>query len=130
MTATSPGETGVTIELLETIVDAFNRHDVDAIIEHFAEDGEFLLAAGPETWGQKFTGKAAIREILASRFAAMPDIQWSGGRSWVFGDKALSEWHVRGTLPDGRRIDCLGCDLWQFRGNKVVRKDTYYKQVT
>jgi len=119
----------VTMALVEEIIDAFNRHDLDAIISHFADDGEFFLAAGPETCGQRFKGPEAIREILGARFAAMPDIQWNEGQSWIFGDKALSEWRVQGTLPDGGRIDCLGCDLWQFRDRKIVKKDTYYKQV-
>ena len=44
------------------------------------------------------------------------------------GDKALSEWRVTGTAPTGK-IDCLGCDLWEFRQGKIVKKDTYYKQV-
>ncbi len=37
---------------------------------------------------------------------------------------------VQGTLPDGGRLDCLGCDLWEFRGGKVLQKDTYYTQLT
>jgi len=119
----------VTFELLDELVDAFNRKDLDAIVNAFTEDGEFLLAAGPESWGTRFTGQAAIREALAQRFAAVPDIQWRDGKHWIFGDKALSEWRVQGTLPDGTRLDCLGCDLWEFRDGKVLKKDTYYKQV-
>jgi len=114
---------------LNELVDAFNRKDLDAIVDAFAEDGEFLLAAGPDAWGARFTGRAAIREALAQRFAAVPDIRCSDGRHWIFGDKALSEWRVQGTLPDGGRLDCLGCDLWEFRGGKVLKKATYYKQV-
>ena len=121
---------GVTLERLEEIVAAFNNKDLDGIVEAFAEDGEFLLAAGPDPWGSRFVGHAAIREALAQRFAAVPDIQWTDGRHWIFGDKALSEWRVQGTLPDGGRHDCLGCDLWEFRDGKVTKKDTYYKQVT
>jgi ketosteroid isomerase-like protein len=120
----------VTIERLEGLVDAFNRGDLDRIVEAFTEDGEFLLAAGPDAWGCRFTGRAAIREALAQRFAAVPDIRWSDGRHWISGNKALSEWRVQGTLPDGGRLDCLGCDLWEFRGGLVAKKDTYYKQVT
>jgi hypothetical protein len=33
-------------------------------------------------------------------------------------------------LPDGNRMDCRGCDLWQFRNGTVVRKDTFYKQTS
>lgn len=35
-----------------------------------------------------------------------------------------------GLRADGRRLDSLGCDLWEFRDGKVLKKDTYYKQVT
>ena len=122
-------EAEVTIELLEEIVDAFNRHDLDRIVDAFAEDGVFILAAGPETWGAKFQGRAAIREALSQRFAAVPDIQWKDGSHWIMGNKALSEWRVEGTLPSGERLDCLGCDLWEFADGKVTKKDTYYKHV-
>ena len=44
-------------------------------------------------------------------------------------DRAVSEWIVQGRLPDGTELDLLGCDLWQFRDGKVVRKDTYWKTV-
>jgi ketosteroid isomerase-like protein len=119
----------VTIEVLEALVEAFNAKDLDRIVAAFAEDGEFLLAAGSEPWGACFKGREAIREGLAARFAAVPDIRWTDGRHWIMGDKALSEWRVQGTLSDGGRIDCLGCDLWEFRDGKVTKKDTYYKQV-
>ena len=120
----------ISLERLDALVEAFNRKDLDTIVAAFAEDGEFLLAAGPEPFGARFVGRDEIRAGLAARFAAVPDIRWSDGRHWIFGDKALSEWRVQGTLPDGRRLDCLGCDLWEFRGGQVTKKDTYYKQVT
>ena len=119
-----------TLERLEVLVDAFNAKDLDTIVDAFAEDGEFLLAAGPDRWGAVFKGRAAIREGLAQRFAVVPDIRWSEGKHWILGDKGLSEWRVQGTLPDGRKLDCLGCDLWEFRDGQVTKKDTYYKQVT
>ena len=116
------------MDQLNQILSAFNDHDLDGIMEWFAEDSEFLLAKGTEPHGERFVGKAAIREILGTRFQSMPDIQWRDGESWIMGDKALSEWRVTGTAPTGK-IDCLGCDLWEFRQGKIIKKDTYYKQV-
>ena len=118
----------VSMDQLNQILNAFNDHDLDGIMEWFAEDSEFLLAKGTEPHGERFVGKPAIREILGMRFKSMPDIQWRDGQSWIMGDKALSEWRVTGTAPTGK-IDCLGCDLWEFRQGKIVKKDTYYKQV-
>lgn len=37
----------VTIELLDEIQGGFNRQDVEAILTHFAEDCEWLMARGP-----------------------------------------------------------------------------------
>ena len=38
----------VTIERVREIGDAFARRDVDAIVDCFAEDGEFRNAKGPD----------------------------------------------------------------------------------
>jgi ketosteroid isomerase-like protein len=117
------------MDVLNKIVDAFNAHDVDTLVDSFAEDGEMLLAAGPDIWGTRLKGKAAIREALTKRFAGTPDIQWTEGKSWISGDNAVSEWRVTATQPNGQKLDLLGCDLWQFSNGKIVKKDTYYKQV-
>jgi len=118
------------LALLDELMAAFNAHDADAIVAQFTDDGEFLLAAGPEPHGTLFTGRKEIAAALKQRFAAVPDIAWSGARSWVSGDRGTSEWVVSGTLADGGRLNCLGCDPCTFRGDKIARKDTYYKQVT
>ena len=62
----------LTVEALKMIADAFNRHDLDAIMEFFAEDCSMDLPRGPDTWGQRFVGKVAVREGVASRFAGSP----------------------------------------------------------
>jgi ketosteroid isomerase-like protein len=41
----------------------------------------------------------------------------------------VSEWLLTGTAPDGRSIRVRGCDLWEFREGKVIRKDSYWKIV-
>ena len=122
--------TPITIELLDAIQDAFNRHDVDGILAHFADDCEWLMARGPAPRdGRRCRGKAEIRAVLAERYGRIPDMRWVDMRHWIFGDKALSEWVVQGTSVDGEQLDYLGCDLWEFRDGKVVKKDTYWKYV-
>ena len=37
----------ITIALLDEIQDGFNRHDVDGILSHFADECEWLMARGP-----------------------------------------------------------------------------------
>lgn len=88
------------------------------------------MARGPEAQvGRRCAGKQEIGNVLSARFEVIKDMRWEDMQHWISGDRATSEWVVRGTLPDGSRIDLLGCDLWRFRNGKVVRKDTYWKSV-
>ena len=119
----------VTIKLLDEIQDAFNRRDVPGIVSHFAEDGVWLMARGPDPLtGRRLVGKAAIGEVLTSRYEQIPDMRWEEMRHWICGqDKAISEWVVRGTPVGGKPFEHLGCDLWEFRDGWVTKKDTYWK---
>jgi ketosteroid isomerase-like protein len=120
----------LTMDLLNEVLAAFNNHDADAVAGFFAPDGVMLSPAGKEPVGTTLRGPEVIRAALIKRFADSPDIQWTEGKNWIFGDKALSEWRVRGTAPDGSVIDTIGCDLFEFEDGKIVKKDTYYKQKT
>lgn len=120
----------VTVGTLQDVLDAFNRHDLDAIMAHFAEDAVFESPRGPEPWGTRHTGKAAVRAGLAARFAGIPDVHYGDDRHWACGDRGVSEWLLTGTTTEGQRIAVRGCDLWEFRDGQVVRKDSYWKIVT
>ncbi len=119
----------VSVDTLRAIVDAFNAHDLDAIMEFFAEDCSLDMPRGPEPWGQRFSGRAAVREGLATRFKGLPDVHYGDDRHWVSGNRGVSEWLLTGTTADGRNMRVRGCDLWEFRGGKVIRKDSYWKIV-
>lgn len=119
----------VSIETLEAIMKAFNAHDVDAIMEFFADDCSFDTSRGPEPWGRRLVGKAAIRDGMAALFARTPDVHYDADRHWVHGNLAVSEWLVTGTTTDGATVRVRGCDHWEFRDQKIVRKDAYWKIV-
>ncbi len=124
--------TAVTIALLDIIQDAFNRQDVDGILDHFSEDCVWVMARGPAVpEGRVCHGKAEIAEVLAARYALIPDMRWVEMQHFIAADgaRAASEWRVLGTPADGPAVDWLGCDLWTFRDGLVVRKDTYWKYI-
>ena len=50
-------------------------------------------------------------------------------RHWVSGDRGCSEWLLTGTTTQGDRVEVRGCDLFEFRGDKIARKDSYWKLV-
>lgn len=120
-----------TIEMLEKILDAFNRHDLDAIMEFFSEDCSFDFPKGPEPWGQRFIGKANVKEALAGRFKGIPDVHYGEGRHWISSDGSygVSEWTLTGTTTTGVRLKLRGCDHWEFRDGQISRKDSYWKIV-
>ncbi|MHC4447072.1 MAG: nuclear transport factor 2 family protein [Planctomycetota bacterium] len=122
-------EQAVSLELIDEITEDFNRHDVDAVVNRFADDGVFLLARGDKPWGRRLEGKDEIRAFLEKRFAEIPDMQWETISRWSVGNRAAFEWIVRATLPSGEKMELFGCDLYEFRGDKMVRKDTYWKSL-
>ena len=128
-TQTNSQQMEVKVETLEQILDAFNRHDLDAIMEFFSDDCSLDMPRGPEPWGQRYIGKEQVREGLAGRFKGIPDVHYGDARHWVAGDKGVSEWTLTGTTVKGVRVNVKGCDLWEFRDGKVVRKDAYWKIV-
>ena len=115
--------------VLECILDGFNRHDLDAIMALFADDCVFEAPRGPDPWGRRFEGRAAVREGLAARFTGIPDVSYEGHGDFVSGERGVSEWTLRGTTVDGERLEVRGCDIWTFRGDEVLVKNSYWKIV-
>jgi ketosteroid isomerase-like protein len=124
---TDPDASRVSVATLKAIADAFNGHDLDAIMSYFADDAVFESPRGPNAWGRRFEGKAAVRGGLAARFEGIPDVHYGDDDHFVSGDRGASEWTLTGTTVDGEKIEVRGCDLWTFRDGLVVRKDSYWK---
>jgi ketosteroid isomerase-like protein len=117
------------IETAKAILDAFNAHDLDRIMGFFAEDCSLDMPRGPDEWGQRFVGKAAVREGLAGRLEGLPDVHYGEDRHWGSGNMVASEWLLTGTRPGGEKVKVRGCDHYEFRDGKVIRKDSYWKMV-
>lgn len=122
-------EQAVTVATLKQFLEAFNRHDLDAIMSFFAEECTMDLPRGPDAWGRRVTGKAAIRQACIGRFEGLPDAHYGDDRHWVCGDTGVSEWTLTGTTPAGERVAVRGTDHLAFRDGKIVRKDSYWKIV-
>jgi ketosteroid isomerase-like protein len=115
---------------LEQALDAFNRHDLDAIMVLFADECTLDLPRGPDPWGRRLHGKAQVREGLASRFTGIPDVHYSEARHWAIGHEfGVSEWTLTGTTTNGVAVNVRGCDHYTFRDVQIVRKDSYWKIV-
>ena len=120
---------GPTPSLMKDINAAFNARDVDRIMAFFADDATFMMARGPEPCGRRLHGKDAIRRVLAARFKVIPDMRWDHVDVFIAGQRAVSVWTVTGAGQDGERLNYRGCDIYEFRGDKILHKDTYWKIV-
>ncbi len=121
----------VTEKLLREFLDAFNRHDLDAIMSFFADDCVFYMPRGDGPRGDKFAGKDAVRAGLAKRFEGIPNVHYGEDRHWVCGDDfGVSEWTLTGTSTAGQPIEVRGVDLLEFADGKITRKDSFWKIVS
>src|SRR5690242_3018387 len=101
---------GLTTDTLKQFLAAFNAHDLDAIMQFFADDCELSMPRGKEPWGTRYTGKDAVRAGLATRFAGVPDVHYGDDRHWLAGDLGVSTWLLTGTTKAGERLRVQGVD--------------------
>jgi steroid delta-isomerase-like uncharacterized protein len=117
--------------------DAWNAHDVEAIVAMHAPDMVFEN----HTAGESAEGED-VREHVASIFHTWPDIAFATRRLYVRAGLVVQEWtatatHVktmrRGDLaaePSGRRIEWNGLDVIPFEKGLVKRKTVYSDSVS
>ncbi len=117
------------LALLRDFAEAWNRHDVDAILEAMTPDCVYAQSAGSDEGGLRFEGQTAVRTALEEMFATFPDAAWRDAVHFVAGDRGLSEWLFTGTGPDGP-VAARGCDVFTFRGGLIAVKDSFRKQRT
>jgi steroid delta-isomerase-like uncharacterized protein len=113
--------------LLDRFADAWNRHDLDALMSMMTDDCVFEASAGPQVNGQRSEGKQAVRAAYAAVFETFPDAHWASARHFVDGNRGVSEWTFTGTQKDGKRVEVTGCDLFTFRDGKIAIKNSYRK---
>ena len=115
------------VKLLEHFADAWNRHDLNALMSMMTDDGVFEASAGADVNGQRSEGKQAVRAAYAAVFETFPDAHWANARHFIAGNRGVSEWTFTGTRKDGTRVEVTGCDLFTFRDGKIAIKNSYRK---
>jgi steroid delta-isomerase-like uncharacterized protein len=114
-------------DLLDRFADAWNRHDLDALMSMMTDDCVFEASAGPDVDGHRSEGRSAVRAAYAAVFEAFPDAHWANARHFIAGTRGVSEWIFTGTKRDGTRVEVTGCDLFTFRDGRIAIKNSYRK---
>src|SRR5689334_13308365 len=76
--------------------DAWNRHDVDAILAMHTEDSVFEN----HTSGGHAVGREAIRKTIEGVFRVFPDLRFEGRRLYVRDDLVVQEWTAVATFSN------------------------------
>jgi steroid delta-isomerase-like uncharacterized protein len=124
-------------ETIERYNQAWNDHDLDAIMSMHAPDMVFEN----HTAGESAEGEEA-RSHIGSIFETWPDIEFSTRRLYVHPGLVVQEWTAtathankmrRGDLtaePTGRAVEWDGLDVIPFEDGLVKRKDVYSDSVS
>jgi steroid delta-isomerase-like uncharacterized protein len=124
-------------EAIDRYNEAWNAHDLDAIVSMHAPDMVFHN----HTAGESATGEE-VRSHIGSIFQTWPDIEFTTQRLYVREGLVVQEWTAaathaktmrRGDLsaePTGRRVEWDGIDSIPFEDGLLKRKDVYSDSVS
>lgn len=115
------------LQLLKDFAQAWNDHDIEALMSCMAPGCRFDGSAGADVFGSRAEGEAEVRASYLKMFEVFPDATWNEDHHFVAGDRGVSEWRFTGTKADGSKVNTMGCDLFEFEGNKLLVKDSYRK---
>ena len=110
--------------------DAMDRRDVDAMLEHWAEDGfEDMVPVGV------IRGREELRASLTAQFAAMPDMRTTVTRLIAGEHSCAVEWRIEGTFdgapymdlePTGSHVELRGVDLIELDDGRITSLTAYF----
>jgi steroid delta-isomerase-like uncharacterized protein len=118
--------------------DAWNRHDVDAILALHTEDVVFEN----HTSGGLAVGKAELRKLIEGIFTTFPDLRFDTRRAYFGEDVAVVEWTATAThvkpitwgareFPaSGKTLSWDGMDVLPIHDGLVARKDVYANSIS
>lgn len=116
-------ELQATLAVVQQFHDAFNRHDIDAIMALMTDDCVFENTVPPPD-GQQFVGAAMVRACWLALFAASPHAHFAVEELFALGERAVLRWRYTWDDAAGH---IRGVDIYRVRDGKVAEKLSYVK---
>jgi cation diffusion facilitator family transporter len=114
-----------TLAAVDRFNDAFNRHDVDAVMAAMTDDCVFESTTPPT--GERIEGQAAVRRAWEEFFAASPSAHFDGEDVVCTGDRCVVQWRYTWSNDDGTQSALRGVDVLRVRDGRVAEKFAYVK---
>jgi len=111
--------------IVDRFNDAFNRHDVDAIMICMTPDCVFENTR-PAPDGTRLVGQEAVRGYWQEFFGRSPDARFDTEDVFAAGDRCVVQW-VYHWIRDGKPGHVRGVDVFRVRDGKVAEKFSYVK---
>jgi uncharacterized protein (TIGR02246 family) len=111
--------------VVEAFNEAFNRHDVDAIMALMTDDCVFENTR-PAPDGTRVAGQDAVRSFWTQFFARSPQARFDTEEIFESGDRCVVRWMYQ-WVRDGTPGHVRGVDLFRVRDGKVAEKLSYVK---
>jgi ketosteroid isomerase-like protein len=113
-----------TLAAVDRFNEAFNRHDVEALMAAMTDDCVFESTSPPE--GDRFEGHAAVRSVWESFFTSTPTAHFAAEEQFALGDRCVVRW-LYTWEEDGARRHLRGVDVLKVRDGRVAEKLAYVK---
>lgn len=114
-----------TLAAVDRFNEAFNRHDVDAIMAAMTDDCVFENTR-PAPDGERLEGADAVRAMWEALFARSPQARFETEEVFAAGDRAVVRW-VYHWVRDGKPGHVRGVDVFRVRDGRIAEKLSYVK---
>ncbi len=108
------------------LFDAFNGHETDAVMRHFATDAVSSTVAGRDVRGTRLGGRDTIARAPEPVRAKRPEAFHKQQDPFVTGDRAGSEVPFPVARP-GDRTEARGADIFTVRDGRIVVMQAFGK---
>ena len=108
---------------LDRLVRAVNEHDLETLVDCFAEDYVNHTPAHP---ARGFVGREQVRRNWAHIFAAVPDVRASILRFAPDGQRVWSEWELSGTRVEGTEFLMRGVLIMEVPAHTSISAARFY----
>lgn len=111
--------------VVERFNEAFNKHDLDAIMTHVTTDCIFENTR-PAPDGSRVEGQEAVRKAWEELFARSPQAHFATEEIFSAGDRCVVRWVYR-WVREGKPGHVRGVDIFRVREGKIAEKLSYVK---